>query len=561
MSKGSDPQRICYTAKRGGTRSIMKLRIDWLLLCSIHLCFALSLVHHPTHDNTTYEASTDPQQPANTKQIRWSENVFSYVHSLNCQDVFFTTQRQCEIITQLQRHEVNIYMADPTGRGDLFAITPDGGLSKAGGHDGVIVFDPYPSANFGHLVIVFFLDLDSNRMVCQNEGGTYIGNGECLTLALKKRCKNALEKRRRRNYAKRCEINFLPRVFLEHERETTAQRLTCRSNIPGFGVCPQMRSINETADLICNPLRDNTIRCETTHETTRTSCRPFEICDQAMIISGGWNRQISLPRHKRNILNVYNMLRNNGFRKKHVKVFFANGIDGTEVTGEESQDIHPAAMKLAMRYHLQRMCTSLHCVESLVLYLNSPATADGSSLLWDVDKNGIASENERYTVEELLSDLTDCQARQVHLIVDQSYSGNIAQEVQKSKHHRNVIVYASGSEHEYSWLDDYTHYWVTANHTETCTQQIHRKTKSLVLRSDPEMVHGGRDFGEVSQKTIFGAPCNVRLPFTRSELHRQYFGCQNLPTGLWIMKYMDKPINRQHTTSVTVARHGSNSEQ
>ena len=50
--------------------------------------------------------------------------------------------------------------------------------------------------------------------------------------------------------------------------------------------------------------------------------------------------------------------------------------------------VHPAALKLAMRYHIQKMCMSPHCADSLVLYLNSPAMSDGNMLLWDANRDG-----------------------------------------------------------------------------------------------------------------------------------------------------------------------------
>lgn len=61
------------------------------------------------------------------------------------------------------------------------------------------------------------------------------------------------------------------------------------------------------------------------------------------------------------------------------------------VQGEHPHRFHPAAMKLAFRYHIQRMCKSPHCVDSLVLYLNSPAKNDGTFLLWDVNVDGLVS--------------------------------------------------------------------------------------------------------------------------------------------------------------------------
>lgn len=57
----------------------------------------------------------------------------------------------------------------------------------------------------------------------------------------------------------------------------------------------------------------------------------------------------------------------------------------------ELGDVHPATEKLAIRSHLALVCRSLHCADSLVLYLNSPTTSDGTMLLWDANRNGIVS--------------------------------------------------------------------------------------------------------------------------------------------------------------------------
>jgi hypothetical protein len=70
---------------------------------------------------------------------------------------------------------MNIYIAEPTSLGRFDSVLPDGGLSKAGSHDAVVVVDPYPDANFGHLVIAFFVDLRITKTVCEVEGGQYLG--------------------------------------------------------------------------------------------------------------------------------------------------------------------------------------------------------------------------------------------------------------------------------------------------------------------------------------------------------------------------------------------------
>lgn len=61
-----------------------------------------------------------------------------------------------------------------------------------------------------------------------------------------------------------------------------------------------------------------------------------------------------------------------------------------EESGQDSinTEILPAAMKTSMRLHLQKLCSTPHCVDTLVIYLNSPSKTDGTMLLWDMDKNG-----------------------------------------------------------------------------------------------------------------------------------------------------------------------------
>jgi hypothetical protein len=160
----------------------------------------------------------------------------------------------------------------------------------------------------------------------------------------------------------------------------------------------------------------------------------FETCDQAVLISGGWNWQWSGEREVNRLLSMYRMLRHNGFDKQSIKIFFANGarakrggehvVDpaesvaagaalpadpfsfsspkvlngGTEkpVNQHRHHDHHPnerpamypASLKIGLRNHIRTMCTTPHCADSLVVYLSSPTRPDGASLLWDADNNG-----------------------------------------------------------------------------------------------------------------------------------------------------------------------------
>ncbi|XP_052092334.1 uncharacterized protein LOC127728723 [Mytilus californianus] len=158
--------------------------------------------------------------------------------------------------------------------------------------------------------------------------------------------------------------------------------------------------------------------------------------------------------------------------------------------------------------------------------------------LWDINSDGLAVDAEKYYLKEFKEDISNCQAEYVHVIVDQSFSGNIADAFKNSNDHRNVVVFASGKDNEYAFDDEFTRHWAIANHTTECTWQVQKQIKNLASKSNPESHEGQR--GEV-RTTIFGAPCHVIPPFSNRELRHDYLGCQSLPTALWIKKlFSDK---------------------
>ena len=55
------------------------------------------------------------------------------------------------------------------------SVIPEESLLESGLHDGVVVLDPYPLSNYGHLVIVFFIDIRVSKYTCHEQGGIYLG--------------------------------------------------------------------------------------------------------------------------------------------------------------------------------------------------------------------------------------------------------------------------------------------------------------------------------------------------------------------------------------------------
>ena len=68
-----------------------------------------------------------------------------------------------------------------------------------------------------------------------------------------------------------------------------------------------------------------------------------------------------------------------------------------------------------------------------------------------------------------------------------------------------------------------------------CVLQAAQKS---ITNSTARMTEGT----DIAYINLFGAPCNVSPPFTFHELRQNYLGCQNLPTALWIQKFIQKDI-------------------
>jgi hypothetical protein len=62
----------------------------------------------------------------------------------------------------------------------------------------------------------------------------------------------------------------------------------------------------------------------------------LQICDQAVLISGGWNEQTTQQRQRENLDKIYTMLRHHGFKRNNIKAFFADGA-GLPLTGNMMQ--------------------------------------------------------------------------------------------------------------------------------------------------------------------------------------------------------------------------------
>ena len=111
---------------------------------------------------------------------RWADAAYRYISNLNCTDnldAFFTTKRECKELVSISRRSMNVYIASGSSTYGYRYKTflPDEPLSRSESHDAVLAVDPFPLANYGHLVVVFYIDHNVGPSDCFNSDGMNLG--------------------------------------------------------------------------------------------------------------------------------------------------------------------------------------------------------------------------------------------------------------------------------------------------------------------------------------------------------------------------------------------------
>ncbi|XP_067127316.1 uncharacterized protein [Centruroides vittatus] len=332
--------------------------------------------------------------------------------------------------------EVNLYLAPADPRGTLPVVFPDGWTVRTPGH--VLLLDPSPGVPFGHPVFLFFGLSSSDADFCRRGAGRYLGDGRCLIPV----CRNGTPEDFPRPP---CHFDFLPLVTAGPDSpRQDRQRLVCQDDLPGFSPCPRLRPLERRRSLFCDHLRSNRRRCPPP-ASWRSGCGPSEGRGRALLLSGGWNGQTTDADHPDRLRNFYRKLREDGYRPDDVRVFFANGAN--DASGEMAP-VYPSSLKSDFRFLLKRTCKSV-CLDTLLIYLNSPATRNGSSLLWDADGDGKVDPDEEYSAAELSSDLDNCRAGRVLLLLDQSFSDRLVDAISPLSRYRNVFVLSGEKVHTF----------------------------------------------------------------------------------------------------------------
>ncbi|XP_065336407.1 uncharacterized protein LOC135937225 [Cloeon dipterum] len=428
------------------------------------------------------------------------------------------------LISTKGHSECRVYVAIADPWETLSVVFPDRYMPVSDLH-GILLLDPFPKAYFGHPVLIFFIERASQQLCDERKGHYLHGKRLCIYVKNNNRC---IEMKRNKFPFDRstdidCALNFIPLV---EGREAGKQKLTCRENIGNFYThCPVLRDAEDNRSVYCDKVRYNTQHCNVAEEAAEANCSIWQRCDHAIILSGGWNRQLSEYQSYQNVKKMHKMFKHIGFGE-NIKIFYANG----EASTQEMPRMYSSILKESFKKYLRTLCNTKPCVETLVIYLNSPTLPNGNSLLWDADNNGVASFEEQFTVDEMLSSLQDCSANQVVLLVDQSYSGVFTMKQSKNRKLRsNVIIVTSTSERQAAFGSDFSEHWSLKGLEEKCINEIYDEYINVSRTEDMTSLLLDTGSGASHRLTLTGGSCsNNSWEINPSK------GCENLSSHyLW----------------------------
>lgn len=227
-------------------------------------------------------------------------------------------------------------------------------------------------------------------------------------------------------------------------------------------------------------------------------------CRYAVLVSGGINNGSNYSRYSQNLRSMYTKLRNCGYERSHIYVYYANGAsldldnadgDNNDATGS---DVTAGAVEATIRARIQTLCRTLDRHRDILFtYFTNHGADDSGVCLWDGNNDGLGA-NELYSPAELAADTADCSVCRHFMLHDQCYAGDFLP-MASDGHHRNLAVYAAASATEVSWGREYMNRWETNDPAVKTMNAMHQDVVANGnLHSTAGMAEGTAGIGNVS---------------------------------------------------------------
>ncbi|CAM4639628.1 unnamed protein product [Caretta caretta] len=385
--------------------------------------------------------------------------------------------------------------------------------------------------------------------------------------------------RREEPLAGLCEIHVLPLVVAAQDPRRP-QRLHCSCRGSARAPSRSLPVVSPGPAAAPCELDENTRRCHRQQLPSHKSCRMYQTCHHAVLISGGWQEQITCPHHARNL----RLFGKSTSRPSSRATARRQGLPGALAAsagpdagsqcdatrggagGRDPVDWaqidqllqrapafslpHSAldweergrgggrrlAEKRQIRSHLALGCRGQLCTDSLALYLNSSGRRDGTMLLWASKENGSGP---GAALREPGPPGSPGGGRPQGALPcgrapggpgglqrpQRRYPGPLARQLLASGQHGNMVLLSGQLGSDVARGSAFSEFWARPQ-PDQCLLQDLGQAGPRAAGSSPGATL------QLLNVTLAGAPCHSTPPRMEDKHRRVFLGCQNLPTRL-----------------------------
>lgn len=242
-------------------------------------------------------------------------------------------------------------------------------------------------------------------------------------------------------------------------------------------------------------------------------------CLHAVLISGGWNDWLNYSRYAENLTSMYNLLREAGYPKANIWVYYTDGTDPLDLDNADSDnnhntgsDVTAGVFQWTIRARIDTLCDSLDQDDDILfVYTTGHGAYSEGSMLWDWDHDGNFDENEIYSPAELGTDTDNCKVCRLFMLHDQCYSGAFVP-IATDGYHSNTAVYAASEADDVSWGREYLDIWEDMDPCTTTVNDMHDVVVAQGISSIPVTAEGTVGVGDNSLcdccETCASGDCN-----------------------------------------------------
>lgn len=146
------------------------------ILRTLKIVALLAVVHSQQVDYDSHQDGPNRSQESRNASSRadwnaWVEAARIIINRIDCDNTSTNgiggRRDECQLMKTRPFSRMNLFVADSSPSYRLETILVDKYFKSSGAiHDAVLVIDPFPRSKVGHVLLVFFVDLNRNEKFC-----------------------------------------------------------------------------------------------------------------------------------------------------------------------------------------------------------------------------------------------------------------------------------------------------------------------------------------------------------------------------------------------------------